>query len=94
MDVRDAVTMLEDADREFLLLEPRSVFDGALVGYVERCGQERIACYDYNAVIRALMDSEGMPEESALEWFEYNILGAWVGERTPCFLFRPDLDHD
>ena len=54
MAVKDMVAMLADVDPEILLLEPRSTFDDALVGYIERCGQEPIACYDYEAVIEAL----------------------------------------
>jgi len=32
------------------------------------------------------MVKDGMTYEEAVEYFEYNQMGAWVGERTPCFL--------
>lgn len=79
---------LAEVDPEILLLEPRETFDEALVGYVERCGQEIIACYDYNQTIDALMKHDDMNAEEAQEWFQFNVIGAWVGHRTPCFLFR------
>ena len=79
---------LAGVDPEILLLEPRDVFDTAVLGYVERFGQETIACYDYDQVMDCLQKDMDMDHSSAEEWFSYNIIGAWVGERTPCFLFR------
>lgn len=31
--------------------------------------------------------SEGMTEEEAIEWVDYNILGAYVGEYTPIHVY-------
>jgi hypothetical protein len=28
----------------------------------------------------------GMDEDDAREWYEYNILGGWMGDATPVFL--------
>ena len=59
-------------------------FDDAIIGTVERCGQtEAIILYDKHKVIEKLMKE--MPLEDAVEYFEYNILGAYVGEGTPPF---------
>ena len=60
----------------------------ALVGIVTRMGQEPIACYSYDRIILNLM--EDMDRESAIEFFEFNIIGSWVGERTPCFIEEND----
>jgi hypothetical protein len=79
---------LAEVDPEILLLEPRDVFDEAVLGYVERCGQEPIACYDYERVIDRLKSAYEMDDSSAEEWFSFNVIGAWVGVRTPCFLFK------
>ncbi len=57
----------------------------ALVGMVMRFGQEPIACYDYDKVIAQYM-ADGMTDEEAVEFFEFNVIGAWVGDRTPCFI--------
>jgi len=27
-----------------------------------------------------------MSEEESIEFFEYNQIGAWVGDYTPCFI--------
>lgn len=60
-------------------------FDDCILGVVERIGQDAIICYDKVKVIRQLME-EGMDTEEALEFFEYNMLGAYMGEGTPCFI--------
>ena len=43
--------------------------------------------YDVAVVISNLM-SDGMDEDVAEEFFEYNIIGSYVGEQTPLFLDR------
>jgi len=85
--------LLEEVIPEALLLDGH---DNALLGYVDRYGTGPIACYDYNKVIENLMEmfDEGQSEEEkyemALEWYGFNIIGAWVGENTPCFLVQPE----
>jgi len=60
-------------------------FDDCVVGVVEQFGRPPIVCYDRDKLIRLMVD-DGMTEEEAEEFFEFNQLGAWAGERTPCFL--------
>ena len=59
-------------------------FEDALIGYIERAGMPSIACYDKYKCIEIL--AEDMPYEDAFEYFYFNVLGAYVGENTPCFL--------
>ena len=59
--------------------------DEAIMGVVHRFGQDAILCYDYEKVISQLV-TDGMTDEEASEWFDFNIIGAWGGEGTPCFL--------
>ena len=63
-------------------------FDDAIIGVVERIGVQAI-CYDQEKVIEILM--KDMTYEEAVEYFEFNIAGAWVGESTPFFLQKMDL---
>lgn len=60
-------------------------FDDCVVGICERFGMEAVLAYDRDKVIAKLM-GEGMTEEEAEEFFEYNQIGAWMGERTPVFV--------
>ena len=62
-------------------------YDDCLVGVVERFGQDSYFIYDRELVLEKLQ-KDGMSYEEALEYYEYNQLGAYVGERTPAFLIR------
>lgn len=59
-------------------------FDKALIGLAERINLS-VACYATDVVI-SLLEAQGMSYDEAEEYFEYNILGAWVGENTPVFI--------
>jgi hypothetical protein len=63
--------------------------ENAEMGVCIRFGQEPIMMYDYNVVIENLT-SEGMTEEEAIEFFEFNIIGSWVGDETPCFYVKKE----
>ena len=43
------------------------------------------AIYSYKKTIKNLM-RQGMDREEAIEYFDYNIAGAFVGDQTPVFL--------
>lgn len=63
-------------------------FDDAILGICHSFGKESVVCYDQRKVLDILI-SQGMTEEEAIEYFDYNIIGAYVGEKTPCFLETP-----
>jgi hypothetical protein len=67
-------------------------FDDCVVGVLERFGQEEaIVLYDKDKVIQQLMDEGCDSYEGALEYYEFNQLGGWHGEKTPGFLVKlPD----
>jgi hypothetical protein len=58
-------------------------FDEAVIGVVERAGLLAV-CYDRNKIISILM--RDMNQEEAWEYYEFNILGAYMGESTPVYL--------
>lgn len=60
-------------------------FDEAVLGVCHRYGQEPVAAYDYERCISILM--KDMSWEEAEEHFQYNVIGAWLGEFTPVFIF-------
>jgi hypothetical protein len=57
----------------------------ALIGYVERFGMEPVALYDRDRCIEILMEDSDVTEEEAVEYFDFNVAGAWVGTSTPAF---------
>ena len=56
--------------------------DDAIIGYVERCGEPIRLVYDRETAIDILMNDIG-DREAAVEYFDFNTAGAWVGEQTP-----------
>ena len=60
--------------------------DDAFVGLSMRFNDGPLATYDINKIIGILMERDGMDEDDAREFYEVNILGAWVGDRTPIFI--------
>ena len=62
-------------------------FDDAIVGIGRRCGQPDLLVYDVEKCIKTLT-KDGMTDEEAEDYFEFNVVGAWVGEDTPMFLYR------
>lgn len=77
--------LLRDMDPDLVFLDPPRVFDGAILGVMERCGSEPVVAYSTKKILLAL-ERGGMESEDALEHFEFNIAGAYVGPRTPMFL--------
>jgi len=64
--------------------------DDAIIGIGSRCGQVDLLVYDKSKVIEILMERDEMTDEEALEFYSFNIEGAWVGEGTPIWLERFD----
>jgi hypothetical protein len=60
-------------------------FENAFVGIGQQFNQE-LAIYDYYKCIEILMTRDGMSRDEAIEFMEYNVIGAYVGPGTPVFL--------
>lgn len=76
--------MIAEDYPDLLVLEPE-YFDEAIVGLAQRIGMD-VVCYDKEKVLELLCVKEGMTYEDAIEHFDYNIIGSWVGDTTPVFL--------
>ena len=75
-------------------------FDEAIIGMAERINLGPVVAYDVDKIIEILMRDmevdekdldedrtfESLKYEMAIEYFEYNIKGAWMGEFTPVFI--------
>ena len=87
--MEEKIDWLIEHDEEILTADG---FDYALIGVCERAGQPTIATYDKDKCINLLIERDGMTEEEAEEYFYFNVVGAWVGEYTPCFvtLYKED----
>lgn len=68
-------------------------FDDALIGPMRRCGQPTLAAYSYSKAVGVLTQRDGMSYEEAVEWMEFNVVGAWLGDNTPAWLMDdPDAE--
>jgi hypothetical protein len=68
-------------------------FEDAFIGVAQRFGwDEPVALYDYERCIRTLVTRDGMDREGAEEFFQFNVIGAWVGEQTPIYVTGMTLD--
>ena len=67
-------------------------FDAAFVGIGRRSSRPDVAVYDIAKMVEILTVADGMPFERAVDYPEFNVLGAWVGERTPIYLERTTLE--
>jgi len=72
-------------------LEPKALladgFEDALIGYVQHFSRY-LACYDKEQCLRLLMKRDKMSRDEAVEYFEFNVVGSWIGVNTPVFLTR------
>jgi len=77
-------------------------FDEAIIGMAERIDLGPIVAYDKDKIIEILMRDMDVKQDDvedgrtieeakfdlALEYFDFNILGAYVGEYTPIFISK------
>jgi hypothetical protein len=94
MDIKE---LIAERNEEALMCNG---FDEAIIGTAERINLGPVVAYDVDKIIEILMKDMEVSEEDldddetiesrkyidALEYFEYNIKGAWMGEYTPVFI--------
>jgi len=80
-DIR--TTISETWGCEFLFLsEPE--YDEAIIGVVERAAGAPVIAYDTQKILNIL--ERTMPMEDAQDYFDYNIVGSYMGDKTPVFI--------
>lgn len=84
--------LIEDQfpDEEFMYMDGH---DNAIIGITDNSlGSEsrHKLIYDHKQVIQNLED-QGSSFEDAVEWYEFNMAGSYMGEHTPVFMLQLDL---
>ena len=77
---------LAEINADAIVLEPQSTFNRAIVG----SDTSNRLVYSVTKIISALVDEDGMDEQEALEWFEFNTLGTFNGMQNinkPIFIY-------
>lgn len=92
MSGREVREKLAAEDPELLFADG---FDGAILGIVDRVGQETFVVYDAGRCVEILQrDNPELSLDDAVEYFDHNVAGAWVGDRTPGFVWLEVEDED
>lgn len=86
--IRDALC---DMGHEEALLFDGPDYDEAIVGVTDE-GQ---VVYDYDAMVKILVERDGMEEMEAIEWIEYNTIRALpYFDNPPIVMNRLRLEDD
>ena len=82
MRVKDRLQFIKDNFPDVLIADG---FDKAIIGVVERYGMNTVVLYNKDKCLKILQKRDGMTESEAIDFYYYNIVGAYVGEYTPCY---------
>jgi hypothetical protein len=83
MDIREHIAEIDD---NALLADG---YDDCVIGVTDSwSGHARPTrvVYSVQKIIDKLMSEDGLSYENAMEHFDFNIAGAYVGEHTPIFV--------
>lgn len=80
--IEDPFEELSDVNPEALLADG---LEDAYLGYVINTHHKSVAVYDSTACVEILM-RDGMTEEEAEEYLDFNTYCAYVGENGPLFI--------
>jgi len=75
----------EDNDINLIVLDG---LDDAIVGVAHIHTLPLRVVYSYSQIIE-ILTKDGMSEEEAQEYFDFNIAVLWVGADTPAILYTP-----
>ena len=67
--------------------------EDAIIGVGSRINMPDVLIYSYNKCVKIFMEKEGWTHEEAVEWMDFNVVGAWVGETTPIFVHEIPSDQ-
>ena len=79
--IKELKEKIEETNPDAMLADG---LDNALAGF----DTQGRAVYFANEIIGILMQRDGMTEEEAREFFEFNIACAYVGEYTPIYMYE------
>lgn len=81
MRYKHVIEILQKHNPEAVIVDG---FDSAIIGYTQS-SPPFCAVYDIEKCIAILIES-GMSPEDSVEYFDYNILGSYMGENNPIFI--------
>jgi hypothetical protein len=74
-------------DEEFIIADG---LDSAIIGLDP---YKMVLIYSIDRVLEIFVERDGMTPDDAIEFFDFNVAGAYVGERTPIW-FDDSFDEE
>lgn len=86
MGINNDIRMELDDDS---IVFDRPAFDNSIIAITT----DRRAVYDYHKMVVELMEDDGISEEEAIDWIEYNTLRAipYAGDMAPIVVFMLEV---
>ena len=67
-------------------------FDSAVLGLSRGSLGADVVVYSIDRCIDVLVQRDGMTEEEAIEYMNFNVLDAFMGPMTPIFVYEMDAE--
>ena len=95
MNVQEEINNILIDDKKDRLSSDKSVGESEWRGWFKRVSSsdrwqeeqerkmEEVFVYSYDKMLTILMTEDDMTERDAIDYIEYNVAGAWVGDLTP-----------
>lgn len=78
---------------ETLRFEPRSLYDEAIVGLINRCGQPPVLAYSFERLMEVITRSGETSPDEAAEHIFVNMIGGWCGAGTPAVIEEMSVEE-
>ena len=92
-----AKSKFEDLPEDLTLLGSEGAeaddFMDCMIGVIYGADVSDRVCYDMEKVIERLMKRNDWNYEDAREYFDFNILGAYVGESSPVYMYLHNVKY-
>lgn len=82
MRKEEVLERLSEMNENAIILDD---FKDALIGYTQNNFFPYVAVYDMEKCISILIE-QGMTMDEAVEYFDFNVLGAYFGDHSPIFV--------
>ena len=91
MTLTNILEYLVEYNSEVTFMVPR--YDECILGIGYRFNDGPLAIYSIEQVL-AVLGSDGMDGEEAVEWFDFNVIGGWNGPGTPIYVRESEMRID
>ena len=86
-DLPDDLTLLGEEG------EDANDFMDCMIGVIYGADVSNRVCYDMEKVIHKLMKRNDWNYDDARDWFDFNIVGSYVGDSTPVYMYLHNVSY-